>query len=270
MITIAITSINYIKIENSIVDQIEIRERTSGIDLTSTKGNWEIDTVLLAEFLNNLEAGNVNNEGLVITKFRIKRRNSGELTNITVGEVDYDYLNPTTLEFTDYSQPVGNFIYSIIPVGINGLEGKPSEQSITSEFYGWWIVDKNNSEVFEFGKQYGGENRTVDVSLEQGRTEIQTMSQYPSVYYTPQQFARFNLSAVVVPNNYSITEWNNLVSMITQHVPLIVKSNNGDIYVCDVYAPSKQVLLNKYTTGDPFNINISCVEIMAYQNYMSL
>lgn len=247
-----------------------MRELTSGIDLSSTKGSWQIDTFLLAEFLNNLEAGNVNNEGLIINKFKIKRRSSGELTNITLKELDYDYLNPTTLEFTDYTAPTGNMIYSIIPIGENGLEGKPTESSVSSEFCGWWVIDKNNNNIFPFIYQYGGENRTVDIALEQNRIEIPTMSQYPSVYYLPQEFVRFTLSAVIIPTEYSNIEWNTLISMITQHIPLIVKSGNGDIYVCDVSAPSKQVMLNKFVNGDPFTVNINCCEIMSYLSYMAL
>jgi hypothetical protein len=271
VIKIAITNIDYIKIENCIVDQIEIREQTSDIDLTSTKGtSWEIDTVLLAEFLGNLEAGNVNNEGLVITKFRIKRRNSGELTNITLGEFDYDYLNPQTLEFIDKSLGIGDYIYSIVPVGENGLEGKPTEISLIDfSFTGVWLVDKNDNFTFGFTKQWDGELRTLDISLEQGRIEIETLYPYNSVFYTPKQFSRFTISALVTPSNYSITEWTNLVNKISEHVPLIVKSGSGDLYICDIYSPQKSTwLVNAYKSVDPVIITIQCMELMDYKTYM--
>lgn len=261
-------SITNIQFKNCILDEVHIRENTSDIDISSTKETWQLDTYLLAKFLNNLEAGNVDNEGLIITQFAVKRRSLGELTNITLGYLDYNPNDPQTLEWTDFTQPVGDIIYSVVPIGENGLEGKPSSIQIESSFAGWWLVDKNTNTTFEFGKQFGGENRMVDIQLEQGRIEIPTLSKYPGVYYTEQEFVRFSLSAVVVPAKYSVTEWNRLVDMITQHIPLIVKSGNGDIYVCDVSAPSKQVMLNKYANGDPFVCQINAVEIMSYDEYM--
>lgn len=269
MIEIAITNINYIKVQNCIVDRIEVREQTSNIDLSSTKSDWQIDTVMIAEFLGNLEAGNVNNEGLEITKFKIKRRNSGELTSITLGELDYDAQNPTTLEFTDFTQPVGNLVYSIVPVGVNGLEGKESSKQITSDFIGWYIVDKNNNSVLQMNTCI--EEPSIAVQLNQNRIEIETMSEYPSVYYLPRRNHSFTLSAVIVPANYSVTEWNNIVTMIERHIPLIVKSSSGDIYVCDVSAPSKQMLFsaNARRGYDYIQLSLNCSEIMSYSSYMN-
>lgn len=267
-----IGNIDYIEINNCIADQIHLRELTSVIvDTTSTKETtWQADTRLLAKFQGDSEAGNINNEGNPINKIIFKRRKPGQIYNITIGSVDFDPTNVQSLNFVDYSQPVGSLIYSIVPVGSNRLEGRPNEISVESKFSGWWIIDENKNRQFGFNKQYGGEDRTVDIQLNQGRIEIETMSKYPVVYYDPTEYVRFNLSAVVVPSNYSITEWNNFISIITQHTPLIVKSGNGDFYIVDVCAPSKQVLLNKYVNGDPFVLNCSCVEIMSVEEYFGV
>jgi hypothetical protein len=262
-------TINYIEMKNAIFDEAHMRERTSGIDLTPAKKEWKIDSILMPKFPGNLEAGNINNEGLAITQFAIKRRSVGDIKNITLDYVPYD--PDSVVEYTDYTQPVGNLIYSIIPVGENGLEGKPNEVTVKSEFTGWWIVDKNVQSAFGFDKMFEGEDRKVSVGLEQGRVELEVLgSKFPRIYYTETEYARFMLSAVIVPANYSIAEWNALVSLITQHIPLIVKSGNGDLYVCDIYEPSKQVLLNKYKNGDPFVLSVNCVEVQEYLDFMEV
>lgn len=82
----AITKINYIEMKGCIVDEVHVRERTdSSINLSPTKDQWQVDTFLLAKFLNNLEAGNIDNAGLELVNFAIKRRKVSELDSITLG-----------------------------------------------------------------------------------------------------------------------------------------------------------------------------------------
>ncbi len=262
-------TIKNIEFKNCILDEIHIREKTTNIDNTAVKESWQLDSILLARFLNNLEAGNIINEGRIITKFIIKRRNLGELDNITLHEIPYESGIKQTLEFIDYTQSAGDLIYSIVPIDESGLDGKTNEIQHESIFTGVWLVDKNDNFTFGFDKQWGGEMRNLDIALQQGRIEIPSLSKYYGVYYTPEEFVRFSLSAVIMPSNFSIAEWNSLVNKITQHIPLIVKSGSGDIYVCDVYSPQKSTwLVNAYRKNDPVEISVECMEIMSVQEYM--
>lgn len=264
----AIRNIRSIEIQNCIVDEIHIRERTNNVNLTPIKDNWEIDTYLLARFLGDLEAGNINNEGLEITQFAIKRRKIDELNNIVLGYIPFDSNN--TVEFIDYTQPVGDFVYSIVPVGINGLEGKPNEIVVSSEFVGWWIVDKDTNETFKFDTQLDGDSRQVGSQLNQGRVLLETLYKYPTIFYTEKQYESFTLSAIILPRDYTFNEYKRLVDMITQHKPLLVKGGAGDFYICDIHSPQKQTLLNAYKTYDYIDLTVECTEIMKYEDYMNL
>lgn len=261
-------AITEIELKNAIFDEVHVRERTSGINLTPTKKTWQIDTIMMPKFLGNLEAGNINNEGLVISQFAIRRRSVGDINNITLDYLPYD---PNSIvEYTDYTQPVGNLIYSIVPVGENGLEGKPNEILIESEFTGWWIVDKEVQSTYGFDKMFGGEDRKVNTQLNQGRVELRVLgSKYPRVFYDETEYTSFTLSSVILPSDYSYNKWLELTTLITQHIPLIVKGGSGDIYVCDIYAPSKDTLLNAYKQRDYIDLTVNCVEIQDYLEFMN-
>ncbi len=264
--TSSINNIFYTELKNSVVDELHIRERTD-ILTDNIKIIWQRDTRLLAKFLNSLSAGNIDNQDIPIIKFAIKRRRYDELKNLILGYLPF--VNDTEIEYIDYTQPVGDFIYSVTPVSENGFEGKPNEVHVESIFTGVWLVDKNDNFVFGFDKQWDGELRALNIVLEQDRIEIPSLSKYRSVYYTPEEFARFTISALVTPTNYSFTEWQKLVSKLSSHVPLIVKSGSGDLYVCDVYSPQKSTwLVNAYKTVDPIVFTVSCMELMSIEEYL--
>lgn len=262
-------TISNIEFKNCILDEVHIRQKVSDIDISTAKETWQLDTYLLAKFLNNFEAGNVDNEGLLITSFRIKRRNLGELNSITLAEIPYDPESTQTLIYYDYTAPVGDLVYSIEPVGENELPAKPNEVIHESLFTGVWLVDKTDNFTFGFWMQLGNGLSNLNVALQQKRIEIDTFDDYPGVYYFPGEHHRFTVSALVNPTDYSITEWRRIINKITQHVPLIVKSGSGDIYVCDVHSPQKSTwLINAYRKKDPVIITVECVEIMSYESYM--
>jgi hypothetical protein len=264
----AVSNISYLSIKNTIVDEVHIRTATdSSVDTTPAKQPWQIDTRLLARFQGNLEAGNVNNEGIPIVKFAIKRRKAGEVNPITIGYVDF--VNDSQMKYIDFTQPNGIFIYSVVPVGVNGLQGIPNEVEAVSNFVGWFIVDKDTNQVIAFDKFLSGNEVTVQTKLNQGKVLLESMSKFPQVYYTNQNYHTFNLSGVIVPSNMSFDDYQNVVNLLTQHKPLIVKSSSGDIYVCDVSSPQKTSLLNAFTNYDYYTLEVECVEIMDYNSFIS-
>ncbi len=265
-----IENINYIELNNCIVNELHVRQRTdAGVDITSAKDQWEIDTYLLARFLGNLEAGNIDLEGIQIEKFAIKRRNVGELEQLVLGYVDYE--EGEVLEFTDYTQSNDNFIYSVVPIGEGDIEGKPNLIQIESDFVGFYIVDKDTNNVLKFDKVIGNEIRTVEKTLNQGRIQIETFNKYPSVYYTDQEYTSFSLSTVFVPSEFQRsgkmyeTILNNF---IRQHKPFIVKGSDGSIYIADISNPRKSTVMNETKTYNYIQFTIDCVEIQDYIEFM--
>jgi hypothetical protein len=264
----SVRNIYHTEIKNSIVDELHIRERTD-VDTSSTKNSWQIDTRLLAKFMGELEAGNVQNEGIQIVKFAIKRRKVDELNPITLGYLDF--VNDSEVDYTDYTQGNDTYIYSIVPVGENDLEGKPTEVQIESDFVGWWIVDKDTNKVLGFDKFFDT-NPSVETQLNQKRTIIETLTGFPQVFYTGLPYSTFSLQAVFLPeeNQRSYTEFKRILDkFINQHKPFLVKGSTGELYVCDISNPRKATPQNAYKGFDYISLTVDALEVMSYDEYMS-
>jgi len=265
-----VRAIKYIEMKNGIYDEVHIREKTSDIDKSNVKEDWQMDSLLLGKFLGDLEAGNINNQGIQIEKFAIKRRKLNEINSITLGYKDF--VNNNQFVYEDYTQPSDNFIYSIVPVGENALEGQENSIEVSSNFAGFYLVDKDINEVLGFDKYIGSEPN-VSVGLTQGRVQIDTLSKYPSFFYTDQSYNSFSLQAVFLPE-----EWERvgqkydaiLKQFVYSHKPFIAKGGDGSIYIVDVHSPVKDVPLNVYKGREYMTVTLQCTEIMDYESYLSL
>lgn len=239
------------------------------VNVSSTKDAWQIDTYLLAKFQNNLEAGNVLNDGTNIAKFVIKRRKTNELNSLTIGEVQYK--EGVSLNFTDYTQPNGTFIYGVYPVGVNDIQGSPNEIVGESDFTGFYIVDKDNNEVLAFDTYMDSGSPMVDVKLNQGRYSVETFSRFPSVFYNETMYHTFTLSATMIPDDYQKSGdvyLSILEKFINVHKPMIVKSGNGEIFVCDISNLQKSSPLNAWNGYDYLEITVDCQEIDDYDSFI--
>jgi hypothetical protein len=269
VVHLAITNINSIQIKNCIVDEIHIRRSVdASVNLTSSKDTWQIDTYLLARFLNNLEAGTIDNGGLHVTQFAIKRRKLSEINSITLGYVPYQL--GVNVSYTDYTQANDSYIYSIVPVGENGLEGVPNEIQIDSNFTGWFIVDKDTNNILSFDKAMGNVGE-VNTTLNQGRIEIKKMTKYPDVYYLPEGYHSFTLTTTIIPSEWerSGAEYTKILNnFITNPKPFLAKSSSGKIFVVDVSNPKVTEPLNTWDGFDYFTLSLDCVEIMSTEDYM--
>lgn len=265
-----VRNINNIELKNAIFDEVHIREKTDGIDTSNTKEDWQMDTVLLAKFLGDLEAGNINNQGIQITQFAIKRRKINEIKPITLGYKDF--INNNQFVYEDYTQPNDEFIYSIVPVGENGLEGQENSVNVKSDFVGYHLVDKDTNEVLSFDKFIDSEP-SFSSTLNLGRTQIDTLTKYPRFFYNEQSYHTFTLQGVLIPE-----DWQNsnqlyqqiLNQYVNSHKPCIVKGGDGSIYIVDVSNPVKENPLNIYRNRDYLTLSIQCTEVMSYSDYMEL
>lgn len=263
-----VRNIKYVEIKNAIYDDIHIREKTDGINVSNTKEDWQVDTILLAKFLGDLEVGNISNEGVKIVKFAIKRRKLNETNSITLGYKDF--VNDSQFTFEDYTQANDEFIYSIVPVGENELEGQENSITVESDFTGWVLVDKDTNETLLFDKFIGGEN-FVDTSLNQGRVQIDTLYPYPSFFRTPQNYHEFSLKSIFVPEEWqrSGQQYESILNnFIYNHKPFLVKGSGGEIYVVECHSPVKSSPQNTHKGYDYMDITLSFTEVMSYEEYM--
>ena len=265
----SVININNIEISNCIIDELHVRAAVDdSVNLLPTKDDWQIDTYLLAKFQGNLEAGNISNQGYKIAKFVIKRRKINELKPLTIGSVNY--VEGQTFMFTDYTQANEKYIYGVYPVGENGIEGAPNEIVGTSDFTGYFVVDKDTGNVLTFDKSFDSKPM-VDTQLNQGRYSVETFSKYPSIYYNETLYHTFTLSSVIVPDELTKsgdTYLNILNKFIIEHKPMIVKSGNGEVYVCDLSNLKKSSPLNTWDGYDYLEISIDCQEIDDYDTFI--
>lgn len=266
-VTGSVRNIKRVDLANSLVDELEIRERTD-IPMTNVRNTWQPDTLLLARFINTLEAGNLQNEGIKVQSFVIKRRKIGELNDIVL---DYEpFENNQTFVYTDITQPNDKFIYTISPVGENGIEGQPNSIEIESDFTGYFLVDAETDQVFAFDKAIGNlEN--VDKVQNKGRVQINTFSPFPRFIYTNQNYSTFTLSTVLIPNvnERSHKQFERLQSLINENKPLLVKGSNGSMYVCEASNLRDNSPKNTWTGHDYMNVSLDFTEIMTVKDYMS-
>ncbi|MDT0160261.1 hypothetical protein [Bacillus sp. AG4(2022)] len=259
-----------VELKNAIYDEIHIREKTDGIDKTNIKEEWQLDTMLLARFLGDLEAGNINNQGVQITQFAIKRRKLTETGYTTLGYKNF--VNNNQFIYEDYTQSNDEYIYSIVPVGENGLEGQENSIQIKSDFTGWAVVDRDSNETLMFDKFIGSAN-SVDTQLNEGRVQLDTLSPYPSFFYTPQKYHTFSLQGVFIPEDWrrSGQQYEQILEQfVFSRKPMLVKGGSGEVYICNVHSPSKSAPNNVWKDHDYMNLTLSFTEVMSYEEYINI
>jgi hypothetical protein len=240
----------------------------------NVRETWQSDTKVLAKFVNSLEAGNIENSGKKIIKFRILRRlvGQGQLDDIQLGDVEIDpNVKDIDLSYTDSTQPNTKLVYSIIPVSEDGLDGAPKEIELeSSDFTGYWIVDKDTNEVLSFDKAIG-ELGNVDTQLNQDRVVLESFSKFPQIYYMPKEYHQFTLTSAFIPEEWERSGdvyLNILNKFIRNHKPFIVKSGNGNIFVADISNIRTSSPLNAWTGHDFSTISIDITEVSDYVQFM--
>ncbi|KAA9007395.1 hypothetical protein F4V43_02590 [Paenibacillus spiritus] len=261
-------NISYVEMKNCIVDEFSIRENTENVNTSPDKDEWDIDTKAIFQFLGDLEGGNIQNSGLKIVSFQIRRRKANELNGYTLDTVKF--INGETIEYTDYTQSNEEYIYSIVPLAENALDGKSISIKTSSDFTGFWLIDKTNNISLPFDKSIGDVG-DIETSLNQGRTVIETLSKYPSIFYSEGEFHEFELETVIIPSEFerSGIKYEEFInSIIKEHRPFLIKSSNGKMFVCDVHSPTFSTPKNTWKGYDYGVLKISCTEIGGYDEYM--
>ncbi|WP_211749703.1 hypothetical protein [Paenibacillus sp. Marseille-Q4541] len=263
----AIRDMYYGELKNGTYDELEIREATN-VNTDSNKSNWEADTRAIFKFIEDLEGGNIANNGLEIVSFQIKRRRLNELDGYTLATIPFE--NNKKIEYIDYTQPNGELIYSIVPLAENALDGKSVEIQTESMFVGWWIVDKETNNILPMDKSIGSMG-DVETSLQQGRTVIETLTRYPTVFYSEKNYHEFSLSTVITPEEFNLSglEYEKILNdFIYSHKPCLVKSSDGRLFICDVHYPKESTPQNTWKDYDYKTITFDFTEIGGYDEYM--
>lgn len=136
---------------------------------------WGVNTILLANFENNLEAGNITNSNLPITHWRIYRKLVTDSLYTLVTTLPFSAFNST---YTDYLiRNAIQYDYLIMTVS-NGVQGIGTGGSGMADIgYGWLLQNTSGSTQFQFSVELNTDNinSVGDVSV------IDNYTRYPVV-----------------------------------------------------------------------------------------
>lgn len=144
-----LNEIEKVELTNCIADYIKIDE---GIKDFKDIPEWSYDTVIYAEFKNNLNAGNMgNNSDLPIEKIKIKKRKKGDTKWSNV--VDIPFVSNMTYSYKDkLVESLETYEYAVQGIlGSTLLSEKIS--SVDCEFSGIWLIGKEQEYYLQFNDE---------------------------------------------------------------------------------------------------------------------
>jgi len=266
-----LVSPNNLVLSNAIFDEIHGYE-LGDKDLSNVKESWTAYTFIYGKFEGNTNAGNIDNEGVPIDKLKLNRRTKGKDDEVTLAI--YDYAQSGNIEFSkiDWTQGAKEHIYSVIPIGINGLIGKKNETEISTPFIGYWIMDIDDADTyFVFDKTIDDGFNSVTKSKEEDRSSVSTYGRFPVVGYTPAEKVTFDIDGAFLnrPGKTGLEQYEDLEELIREHKPLLVKNGVGETMICDIHSPTNSIAnIAEKDDLDYVIVNVKAEIISDYTTYM--
>ncbi len=256
-----INDITYTKIQNGIFDHFNVTKNVV-FDYTSIKPtDWDVDTIMNADFKGNVSAGNVAQVASGVTSVRIKRRIKGTFDWITIREIPI--ADPSDMSFiiTDNLAAYNTeYEYAFVPM-LQGVEGSYIIESVISKFQGVFICDIDSIFRLQAGVEYSNMATNQQIGVFQPYNR-----KYPVVVSNSlMQYKTGSIGGWVLPEDYDETRRTTgsevmkqkelLLNMLTNKKPKIIKDMNGNNWLV-------------YFTGNPSvtydnNVGQSMVKVNA-------
>lgn len=161
-----VQTITSTKIKNSVVYDLYITQDTDSELTPEVPTEWDFNTILLANFNGNLQAGNVAEVLKTLKSIRIKRRPVGGSLYDWVTLKDVEINDSNDLSFTIIDNLAKNntqYEYAWIPVLDGGTEGNAIKAEVLSRFNGVFIADADSIYKYIAGVGYGQTQRVQQV-----------------------------------------------------------------------------------------------------------
>ena len=134
---------DYTQLTNGIYDEFYLTSDGDQTYTTTIPSEWDYDTLLHAYFNGDLLAGNVSFILSQITSIVIKKQVSGSNNWVNIMQKPISTIDDFNfIEFDKYVRSGVSYDYALVPV-LNNTEGSLNIQSITPEFEGIFIVEKD-------------------------------------------------------------------------------------------------------------------------------
>lgn len=160
-----VESINNVKLTNAIFEHFNVTQNINTEVNTSIPTAWDYDTILDANFENNLNAGNVDFLVEQISAIKIKRRVQGTFDWLTLATIPINSVNDLNFVFNDLLNKNGvQYEYAFVPI-IENVEGNYIIDTVFSQFNGVFIGDAQNIYKFLYEVEYGSNSRNQQVGI---------------------------------------------------------------------------------------------------------
>lgn len=266
---------NNVTLTNGIFDHwYTTNDATSDIS-TNIPKEWDILTIMNANFDGNINAGNMEYAISEIDGFKVKRRKYNEFDWITLKYIPVSELDNLSFVFNDTLAASGcEYEYAFVPV-IGDVEGNYVSNTIASKFEGVFICDQGTIYKFFAGVRYGTNQNVQKVGVFEpyGR-------KYPVVVSNGLvNYQSGSVSGTVLPLDYTQTgdmnrneiakEKQELFKYLTNKKAKILKDWNGNLFlICIVNTPTAEYN-NDYGMGK-IDVSADWVEIGDANNQKDL
>lgn len=232
-----INNITNTRLQNGIFDHFNVT-RNVAFDYNSIiPTDWDIDTIMNADFEGNASAGNVDQMTAGITSVRIKRRVKGTFDWITIKQIPVSKPEDLTFIITDNLNAYNTeYEYAFVPV-MEDVEGNYIIESILSKFEGVFVCDVDTVFKFHAGIEYNNNTSNQQVGVFQPYNR-----KYPVVVSNSiMNYQTGSIGGWVLPNDFddnrnpsriAITkEKEVLLKFLLNKKPKIIKDMNGNSWL---------------------------------------
>ncbi len=229
-----INTIAYTKIQNGIFDHFNVSRDTSFDYSSIIPTDWDINTVMNADFAGNVSAGNVGQLATGITSIRVKRRIKGTFDWITIREIPVSKPEDLSFVITDNLNAYNvEYEYAYVPM-MEDVEGNYIIESILSKFEGVFICDVDTVFKFYAGVEYDTNDAVQQVGVFQPYNR-----KYPIIVSNSvMQYQTGGVGGWILPEDYEDThvfdrskivkEKEVLLNFLMNKKPKILKDMNGN------------------------------------------
>ena len=229
-----INNIAYTKIQNGIFDHFNVSRDTSFDYSSIIPTDWDINTLMNADFAGNVSAGNVGQLATGITSIRVKRRIKGTFDWTTIREIPVSKPEDLSFVITDNLNAYNvEYEYAYVPM-MEDVEGNYIIESILSKFEGVFICDVDTVFKFYAGVEYDTNDAVQQVGVFQPYNR-----KYPIIVSNSvMQYQTGGVGGWILPEDYEDThvfdrskivkEKEVLLNFLMNKKPKILKDMNGN------------------------------------------
>ena len=229
-----INNLTSTKAQNGIFDHFNVSRDTSFDYNMIIPTDWNINTLMNADFNGNVSAGNVDQVASGITSIRVKRRIKGTFDWITIREIPVTSSEDLSFVITDNLNAYNvEYEYAYVPM-MEDVEGSYIIESIVSKFEGVFICDVDTVFKFYAGVEYDGNDAVQQVGVFQPFNR-----KYPIIVSNSiMQYQTGSIGGWVLPEDYEDThvfdrskivkEKEVLLNFLMNKKPKILKDMNGN------------------------------------------